>query len=98
MEPRALGSFTLFTDGLADAGEFPRHLLVGGDDVIECVGNLSVQACPVTRKAYREIPVSHGLEAGEYHAEVGRSTPAVTHPVPILFLLFKGGLWICFCC
>ena len=71
MEACALRSSALFTYGLSDAREFARHLLVGGNNFIEGVGDFSVQACPVTRKTYREIPVSHGLQAGQYHAEIG---------------------------
>ena len=42
----ALARFSFLADHLADAIQFLRHLLIGGDDVVEGVGDFSRQARP----------------------------------------------------
>jgi hypothetical protein len=39
------------------------HLLVGSDDVVESIGELALQANPVTRESHRKIAVTHRLQA-----------------------------------
>ena len=51
MKSRPLPRFALLADHLADALQFLRHVLVGGDDLVERVGNFSRQAHPRTREA-----------------------------------------------
>ena len=46
LEARALAGLAFFADGLADALQLARHLLVGGDDVVEGVGDLAFKAGP----------------------------------------------------
>ena len=68
MEASALGGSAFFADGLPNAGEFARHLLVGGDDFIEGVGDLAREPGPVSRKADGKISVSHRLKARQDYA------------------------------
>ena len=82
-ETLCAGRSTLFSDRLSDAREFPRHLLVDSDDVIERVCNLTVQTSPVAGEAYRKIPVPHRLKAGQYHGEVRCRGLSTLGPVPI---------------
>ena len=90
MEPRALGRPAFFSDCLPDARKFARHLLIGGDNFIECIRDLSVQARPVTGEANREIAVPHGLQAGQDHAEIRGHGPAVAGPLSFHFQDFAG--------
>jgi hypothetical protein len=85
LESRALRRSTLFTYRLPNARKFPCHLTVTGNDVIECICNLSMQASLVTGKTNGEIPISHGLQAGQYYAEIDGHGAPVTRPVPIFF-------------
>jgi len=70
---------------LPNASELARHLLIGKDNFVEGVGDFAVQANPVTWKAHGEIAISHGLEAGQYHAEVYRLRRSISSPIAILF-------------
>jgi hypothetical protein len=49
-------------DHLADALELQRHALVGGDDLVESVGDLADETDPVTGHARREIADPHRLQ------------------------------------
>jgi hypothetical protein len=62
-EPFARSS--LFADDLPDTLQFLGHLLVGSDDGIESIGNLSLDPGPGTWQPDGKIAVSHGLEAGQ---------------------------------
>ena len=64
VKARAFARLALFADGLADALEFLRHLLVGGDNFIEGIGDLSWQARPGARKPRGKVAIAHGLQAG----------------------------------
>ena len=57
-------------DDLADARQLLRHLLVGGDDVVEAVGDLAVEPRPVAGQANREIAVGHRLQRHQQGAAV----------------------------
>src|SRR5262249_13466128 len=50
------------TDDLADALQLLRHALIGGDDLIEGVGDLADDPDPVAGQANREIADAHGLQ------------------------------------
>ncbi len=79
VKPGALARSAFLADHLPDALQFLRHLLVGGDDVVERVGDFSGKPDPGSRKAHREIAVAHGLQRRQNHGEVGsaRSVAAV---------------------
>src|SRR5215469_1123969 len=47
-------------------------MLIGGNDLVERVSDLSCQTDPRARKTHSEITISHALEAGEYHREIKR--------------------------
>src|SRR6185437_7479619 len=76
--PRAAGLLKLgilarlafFSDGLADALQLLRHLLVRADDFVECVSNFSGEACPRAREANGKVAVAHGLQGAENQREV----------------------------
>ncbi len=59
----ALAGFALFADGVADALQFEGHLLVGGDDFVEVVGDFARKSCPGDGKAHAEVAFFHGSEA-----------------------------------
>ena len=61
-----------------DALQLLRHLLVGGDDVVECVGDFSGKAGPRSGQANGEIAVAHGLQAGQHQREFAGVVEAVT--------------------
>ncbi len=73
VEPSALAGFALFADHLADALQFLRHLLVGGDDFVERVGDFSRQSHPGSRQPHREVAVAHALQAGQDDRQIQRS-------------------------
>ena len=58
----ALAGLALAADDLADALELLRHALVGGDDLVEGVGDLARDAGPVARQPHAKIPYLHGLQ------------------------------------
>ena len=62
LKSHAFTGLAFLADRLPDALELRRHLLVGGDDFVEGVGDLAGQACPGTGQAHGEISVFHGLE------------------------------------
>ena len=70
MEAEALARSSFFADYLADTLEFLRHLLVGGDDGIESVGDLSFEAGPRAGQADGKVAIAHGLQTGEDGAEI----------------------------
>ena len=49
-------------DHLADALELLRHALVGGDDFVESVGDLALDAEMIAGHAHREIAGAHRLQ------------------------------------
>ena len=49
-------------DHLADAFELLRHALVGGDDLVEGVGDLALDPEIVAAHAHGEIAGAHGLQ------------------------------------
>ena len=58
----ALLGLAFAADALADALELLRHALVGGDDLVERVGDLAFDAEPVARHADREVADPHRLQ------------------------------------
>src|ERR1700722_15871334 len=58
---RSKSSVGSFPDPLPQSLQFLGHLLVGRNDVVEGVGELSCQSSPRSGKADREIAVAHGL-------------------------------------
>src|SRR4051812_9739396 len=61
-ELHALARLALAAHHLADQLELLRHALIGGDDVVESVGELAVDAEIVAAHAHGEIAVAHGLQ------------------------------------
>src|SRR5260370_8435054 len=47
---------------MTDALELLRHPLIGGDDLIEGVGDLSVDPEMIACHPHREVPASHRLQ------------------------------------
>ncbi len=70
VESGALSRLALLADYLADALQFLRHVLVGGNDFVERVGNFSGQPHPRARKSHREVAVAHALQAGQDDGEI----------------------------
>ena len=62
---RPLRDATLFAHDAADAIELPRHLLVGRDHIVECVGDLATDPGPIVGKASREIPPLKSAQRGK---------------------------------
>ena len=59
---------------LTDALELLRHSLVGGDDFIEGIGDLALDAEMVAGHSHREIAASHRLQRlQQFLRRVGRS-------------------------
>ncbi len=87
MEARALARSALLSDHLADALEFLRHLLVGGDDLVEGVGDLSRQARPGARQAHGKIAVAHRLQARQDDRQISSRDirAAIAVGVPVAF-------------
>ena len=69
-EPHALAGLALAADHLADSLELLRHALVGGDDLVEGIGDLAREADLVARQAHREIADAHGLQRMQELAEL----------------------------
>ena len=73
LAPRAAGFLkagafarsAFFTDGLADTFQLLRHLLVGRNDVVECVGDFACNSDPGAGKACRKITLPHGFQTGQ---------------------------------
>ena len=66
----ALASLALAAHHLPNALELPRHALVGGDDLIEGVGDLAHEADLVAGHAHREIADAHCLQGMQELAEL----------------------------
>ena len=58
----ALAGLALAADDLADAFELLRHALVGGDDLVEGVGDLAQDTDLVAGHAHGEVAHAHGLQ------------------------------------
>ena len=73
LAPRALGlvktgalaRHALFSHDLSDALEFLRHVLVGGHDVVECIGDFACEPHPRAGQAHGEIAIPHALQTGQ---------------------------------
>ena len=79
-----LARLALAADHRADAFELAGHPRVGGDDVVDGVGDLAVEAGPVARQPDREVALSHRLEHMQQfgHASlVTRQSTLVRSPV-----------------
>jgi len=63
VKSRALPGFALFAHDPPDALELLSHLLVGGDDVIKCVGDLAFEPRPVAWEAHGKFSSANGLQA-----------------------------------
>src|SRR6266498_1586033 len=63
-ELHALACLSFAAHDLADTFELLRHALVGGDDLVEGVGDLAQQADLTAGHAYREVPHAHGRRSG----------------------------------
>ena len=61
-EADALLGLAFLADPLADALELLRHALVGGDDLVERVGDLAFDADAVARHANRKVANPHRLQ------------------------------------
>ena len=70
-ELHALAGLALAADDLADALELLRHALVGGDDLVEGVGDLAEQADLVAGHPDREVADPHGLQRAQEIMQLG---------------------------
>ena len=70
LDADALAGLAFFADRLANALQLQRHLLVGGDDLVEVVGDLAGQSGPGDGQAHAEVAVLHGLQALQNHGHV----------------------------
>ncbi len=68
----ALARAALAADRDADARELGREIAVGGDDVVECIGDLAGKTGPVGRQLRREIAVAHRAQRAQEFARVDR--------------------------
>ena len=75
MKARTLPGSAFLANRLANTFQLLCHLLIGGDDLVESVGNLTFQTCPRTRQAHGEIAVTHGLETSENYRKAGTFRP-----------------------
>ena len=66
----ALAGLALASDNLADMRQLFRHLLVGGDDLVERVGDLAGEPGAVVGQAHREIAEANGLQRVQYVAQI----------------------------
>src|SRR5580704_14003150 len=63
-----------------------RHLLVGGDNLVESVSDFAGETRPRAREPYRKVSIAHGLEAGEDRREIsGRRLSGCTRMPIVLF-------------
>ena len=69
-EAHALAGLAFAAHHLPNALELTRHALVGGDDLIEGIGDLAHDADLVARHAHREIADAHGLQGMQELAEL----------------------------
>src|ERR1051326_7459892 len=72
MEANAFARLSFLTDGLSNAFEFARHLLVRRDDVVKGIRDLSWQAGPGTRQTDGEVALLHSLQACQNDAQIRR--------------------------
>ena len=92
VEPRAFAGLAFLADHLADALQLLRHLLVGGDDVVEGVGDLS-RPSPVQEPGRRteKSPSRMVCRLARMTARSAAETSA--RPLPLACpLLLAGGL------
>ena len=68
----ALARLALAADHLADLLELLRHPLVGGDDLVEGVGDLALDAELVAGHPHREVADPHGLQRVKQVVEIER--------------------------
>ena len=61
----AMARLSVLADDLTGALELACQLLIGGDDLVEGVGDLAGEAGVITRQAHGEIAVAHGLEGAQ---------------------------------
>jgi hypothetical protein len=87
MEASALAGSSFLTYYLPNPLQFLRHLLVGGNDGIEGVGNLASQSGPGARKAHGKIAIPHGLQASQNHAEIPASGLGNSDRIAIGFIV-----------
>src|SRR5215469_2468685 len=69
IEADALARLALLAHDLAHLLELLCHALVGGDDLVEAIGDLAGDAGLVARQANREIADAHRLEGVEQNLE-----------------------------
>ena len=89
----AFAGFAFFADDLPDALQFLRHLLVGGDNLVECVGDFSRQAGPIPGKANRKVAVANTQQGLKDYGEFGRvcvDVAIAVFPASTFFLLGNG--------
>src|SRR5580700_214965 len=89
MKARALPSPTFLAHHLPDPLQFLRHLLVGGNNGIESIGNLPRQSGPGTRKAHGKVAIPHSLEAGQNHTKIARSRLSKKDRIPVVLALLS---------
>ncbi len=68
----ALAGLALAADDLADALELLGHALVGGDDLVEGVGDLAGDADVVAGHADGEVAGPHGLQGMQEFVQFAR--------------------------
>jgi hypothetical protein len=86
VEACAFPGSSLFSNDLAGALKFLRHLLVGRNNLVESVRDFAGDSSPVSGQAHGEIAVPHGLKTAEDQTKVlgnGRR--------PIASFFFQGG-------
>ena len=67
MKPSAFPRLAFLADHLAHAPQFLGHLLVGGNDLVEGVGDLSGQSRPRAREPHGKISVAHRVQRSKNH-------------------------------
>src|SRR4029079_14348539 len=72
MKPGTLPRSPFLAHNLPHPIQLLSHLLVNGDDLIECVSYLSSQPGPGARKAHGKITRPHSLQTCEYHGQIRR--------------------------
>ena len=66
----ALPGLALAPDDLADMRQLFRHALVGGDDLVERVGDLACEPGAIVGQAHREIAEANGLQRVQHVAQI----------------------------
>src|SRR5262245_28234475 len=77
-ELHPLAGLAFATHDMADALELLRHALVGGDDLVEGVGNLAEDPDLVARHADGEVAHAHGLQRIQQIVQLGHGTAVET--------------------